>query len=181
MANLEREYIVPLRKEWLKSVRFKRAKKAARALKEFLAKHMKTDEENVKLSRWVNEELWERGIKNPPAKIKVKVSKDDKGIVHAELADLSERAKKIIAKDNERSEKLKSKKETEKKKEDEKKEVEKKADETVNEEEKSKAEEKKEEEKIMHEMDKPEEPKSTQPVHEHQAKKTKPFRTALKK
>ena len=37
---LERTYNVPLRKEWLKVPKYKRAKKAVTALRQFLVKHM---------------------------------------------------------------------------------------------------------------------------------------------
>ena len=58
---LERNYIVPLRKEFMKAPRYKRAKKAVNALKEFLKKHMKSD--NVKLGKNLNLEIWKNGIK----------------------------------------------------------------------------------------------------------------------
>jgi len=80
---VERTYNVPLRKAWLKVPRYMRTKKAAKALKEFLRKHMKS--EDVKIGKYLNEFLWRHGIKNPPHHVKVKCSKDDKGIVIAEL------------------------------------------------------------------------------------------------
>ncbi|MBU0471166.1 MAG: 60S ribosomal protein L31 [Nanoarchaeota archaeon] len=80
---LEREYNVPLRREWLKVPRHKRSKKAAKALREFLQKHMKSDD--VKLGMHVNEHIWKHGIKNPPHHVKVKVQKYDDGVVKAEL------------------------------------------------------------------------------------------------
>ena len=82
---MERTYNVPLRKEWLKAPKYRRAKKAGRALKEFLARHMKTDIENVKIGNYANLKIWERGIRNPPHHIKVNVKKDDEGIVRAEI------------------------------------------------------------------------------------------------
>ncbi len=86
MATVERTYTIPLRKEWLKSVKYKRAKKAVRAVREFLARHMKTDDENIRLGKYINLELWKHGIRRPPSRIKINVTKDDKGIVRAELA-----------------------------------------------------------------------------------------------
>jgi large subunit ribosomal protein L31e len=171
---LEREYIIPLRKEWLKAVGHKRAKKAIRAIREFLSKHMKS--EDVRIGKWLNQKIWERGITNPVGKVKVKATKDDKGIVKAELAELPEYAKKIEAKLKEKEEKLKSKKSEEK----EKKEEEKKAEEAAKEEVKEEEKEKKEEEKIMHKEMRKEET-SHLPKHEHMHEKTKPFRQALKK
>ncbi len=81
--TLERTYNVPLRKEYMKAPRWNRTKKAVTALRQFLAKHMKS--ENVLLSKELNEAVWKHGIKNPPHHIKVKAVKDEKGVVKAEL------------------------------------------------------------------------------------------------
>ena len=80
---LERVYVVPLRKEWLKAPNWRRTKKAVSALKDFAAKHMKA--ETVRLGKYINKELWKHGIQNPPHKVKVNCSKDDKGMVTVEL------------------------------------------------------------------------------------------------
>ena len=80
---LEREYIIPLRKEFQKAPKYKRAKKTIKALKEFLAKHMKSD--NIKIGKYLNLKVWEHGIKNPPHKLNVKVEKFDDGLIKAEL------------------------------------------------------------------------------------------------
>jgi|SaaInlStandDraft_5_1057022.scaffolds.fasta_scaffold176639_1 large subunit ribosomal protein L31e len=82
-AKLERVYTVPLRKEYQKVPRWRRTKKAVKALQQFLEKHMKSD--NVKLSSELNEELWKHGIKNPPHHVKVTVTKDKDGVVKADL------------------------------------------------------------------------------------------------
>ena len=105
---LEREYIVPLRQGWLKVPKYKRANKAVKTLKEFLARHMKVEERDlrkIKIDKWLNNEIWFRGIKKPPAKIKVKASKID-GVVKVELAEIPEKIKWKIQKEE------KAKKET---------------------------------------------------------------------
>lgn len=81
--KVERVYNVPLRKEFLKIQRWRRTERAVTALRNFLKKHMKT--EVVKISKEINEKLWEHGIKNPPHHIKVMVTKNDKGEAMAEL------------------------------------------------------------------------------------------------
>ncbi len=63
---LEREYNVPLRKEYLKTANWKRSKKASRALREFLIKHMKPEKDekgniHVKIGKYLNEKIWEFG------------------------------------------------------------------------------------------------------------------------
>jgi len=82
---IERTYNVPLRKEWLKAPKYRRAKKTVAALKEFLARHMKVDLENVKVGQYANLKIWENGIRNPPHHIAVNVTKDDEGKVFAEI------------------------------------------------------------------------------------------------
>jgi len=178
---LEREYIIPLRKEWLKAVKHKRAKKAVRAIKEFLAKHMKAEFENIKVGKWLNNELWRRGIKKPAAKIKVKAVKDEKGIVRAELFELPEFAKKIEAKLKAKEEKLKSKDKKEEKKIEEKKAQEQHAQvqsEAAKEEVKETTEEKEKkfEEKMIDKKVKPVE-KAHVPKDEHMHVKSKIMRT----
>jgi len=79
MTNeLRRDYNIPLRKEFLKVARFKKTKKAVKAVKEFAAKHMKVDIKNVLIGKQLNEELWKNGIKNPPHHVKVTILKDIK-------------------------------------------------------------------------------------------------------
>jgi large subunit ribosomal protein L31e len=88
---LEREYIVPLRKGWLKVPRYKRANKAVKTLKEFIVRHMKIydrDLRKVKIDELVNNEIRFRGMYKPLAKIKVKAKKYDDGIVRIELINL---------------------------------------------------------------------------------------------
>ncbi len=80
---LERTYTIPLRKGWLKAPRYRRAKKAVNTVKEFLIRHMKS--EDVRLGTHLNLEIWKHGMQNPPSRVKVNVSKDDKDVVRAEL------------------------------------------------------------------------------------------------
>lgn len=92
IVELEREYIVPLKKGVLNVPQYRRAKKAIRILKEFIVKHMKVrdrDLKKVKIDMYLNNELWFRGIKKPANKIKVKAKKIN-GIVYVELADVPE-------------------------------------------------------------------------------------------
>jgi len=95
---LERIYTIPLRSEWLKSVKYKRAKKAVRAIKEFLMRHMKAaDMDSVKIGKYLNLDLWKHSIKRPPSKVRVTATRDDKGIVWAELVDAPKDEKKVEA------------------------------------------------------------------------------------
>lgn len=81
---LERNYVIPLRMQTLKSPPYKKAKKAISTVKIFISKHMKT--KDVKIGHYLNLKIWEHGIRNPPNKVKVTAAKDDKGMVFVELA-----------------------------------------------------------------------------------------------
>ncbi len=83
VEKIERTYTIPLRREYLKVPRYRRTEKASRALRQFLAKHMKS--EAVKIGQHLNEFLWMHGMKNPPPRVKVNVVRIEDGTVYAEL------------------------------------------------------------------------------------------------
>jgi len=89
---IERTYNVPLRKEFQKVPRYKKTNKAVTAMKQFLVKHLKSD--NVKIGKSINEQIWKHGIKNPPHHVKITVTKDDKGEVKAELFGMKKKEDK---------------------------------------------------------------------------------------
>ncbi len=91
---MERTYVIPLRKSWLKTQRYKRAKRAINAVKEFLIHHMKSEE--ILIGSHLNLFIWKHGMKNPPCRVKVNVSKDDKGVVKAELFGAPVEVKKPV-------------------------------------------------------------------------------------
>ncbi|MBI4438348.1 60S ribosomal protein L31 [Candidatus Woesearchaeota archaeon] len=97
---MERIYNIPLRREFLKVPRYKRAKKAVSAVRSFLLRHMKAT--RVVIGSYLNSKLWERGIKNPPHHVKVNAVRDDKGVVIAELVGAP---KKVAEKPEQKKEK----------------------------------------------------------------------------
>jgi len=64
--------VIPLWKAWA-APRQKRAERSVNVLKEFLKKHLKS--ENILISSELNEILWKSGAKRPPRKLMVKVQK----------------------------------------------------------------------------------------------------------
>jgi len=80
---LERVYNVPLRREYLKAPNWKRTPKAVKALRQFISKHMKSDD--VLIGKYANLHLWKNGMKNPPHHVKVNAVKDDKGKVKVDI------------------------------------------------------------------------------------------------
>lgn len=79
----ERIYVIPLRKA-KRARRNRRSARAAKLVREFLQRHMKSEE--VKLGDDINRKLWERGAKRPVPRIRVKAVKKDDGSVEASLA-----------------------------------------------------------------------------------------------
>ncbi|MDY6930692.1 MAG: 50S ribosomal protein L31e [Halobacteriota archaeon] len=80
----ERIYTIPLRNA--RSVpRWKRSKRAVTEVRLFLLRHTKSDE--IKIDPAISERIWERGAERPPSRIRVKVAKDDDGVVEAKLAE----------------------------------------------------------------------------------------------
>ncbi len=87
---IEREYVIPLRDKVRPVPRYKKTPKAVKTVKEFLVRHMKIrdrDLKKIKIDPFLNEVLWFRGIKNPPHKIKIKVVKTGE-IVIVQAVDL---------------------------------------------------------------------------------------------
>lgn len=99
----ERIYTVPLRAEWLKGSSLKRAGRSTDTVRKFLSRHMKAG--TVKISGKLNARLWARGLKKPPASIRLKARMDKDGVVTAMLPE------EIIVKEEEKGkmEKLKEK------------------------------------------------------------------------
>lgn len=85
MSEMERIYTVPLGKAWI-AQKYRRAEKAIFVLKQFTERHMKPTD--IIIDPSVNEAIWARGIKNPPRKIRVKMTKDNEGVVLVELAEV---------------------------------------------------------------------------------------------
>lgn len=80
--ELSRVYTINLSKVWL-APRIRRTKRAINMIREFAQRHMKSDD--VKIDRSLNEVMWERGIRKPPRKIRVKMVKDEDDVVTVSL------------------------------------------------------------------------------------------------
>lgn len=86
MADILKEqvYVIPLR-DVKRAPRWKRSPRAIKEIREFLAKHMKS--EDIKLDKSINEKIWEHGCEKPPRKIRIRAMKFEDGQVQAELAE----------------------------------------------------------------------------------------------
>ncbi len=97
--DVERVYTVNLGKVLL-SPDNQRAKRAVNMIREFARHHMKI--EQIKLEEDVSHLLWSKGIKHPPRKIRVRMTKTDEGYVlvsiyEGEEESIKEEEKKIEA------------------------------------------------------------------------------------
>ena len=99
IEKVEKEYVIPLAKKCKVVPRYKKTNKAVRVIKEFLVRHMKIrdrDLKKIKIDNYLNEALWFRGIKKPPKKIKVRAVKESEKngeIVRVYLAEMPEKLK----------------------------------------------------------------------------------------
>lgn len=99
MTELKREYVVPLRQKCRTAPKWRRSKKAMSVLKDFIVKHMKTD--NVVIGNELNEKIWENGAKNPPGKVSVITLKKEFNGVEKALVNLAEAGIDSLVKENE--------------------------------------------------------------------------------
>jgi len=112
----EKIFTIPLREAFARG-RVHRAKDTSKLVREFLIKHMKS--ENVKIGKSINESLWKRGIQKPPRKIRIHAIKEE-NIVYAELMgieiktpskeEIKEKEKKKIEKEKKIKEERKERK-----------------------------------------------------------------------
>lgn len=77
-GTLSRIYTINLGKAWL-TPRYRRTDRVVNMIREFAEKHMKTNE--VKLDQELNRHVWKKGKANPPRKLRVRMTKDEDGIV----------------------------------------------------------------------------------------------------
>ena len=108
--KIEREYTIPLRDKCRPVPRYRKTPKSVKTIKEFLVRHMKIrdkDLKKIKIDSYLNEQLWIRGIKKPLHKVKVKAVMEG-DIVRVYSAALPEKIefkkKRLERKENEQKE-----------------------------------------------------------------------------
>ena len=80
--NLTRVYTINLGRAWL-TPQHKRTDRVINMIREFATKHMKSNE--IKLDQDLNRQVWTRGKTHPPRKVRVKMVKDEDGVVTVSL------------------------------------------------------------------------------------------------
>ena len=109
--TVERVYTINLGKVLL-SPNNQRAKRAINMIREFAIHHMKS--EDIKIEEDVSHLVWARGIRHPPRKIRVKLTKDDDGTVLISKYQEEKPKKEVVEKKpkSEKGEKVEEKSET---------------------------------------------------------------------
>jgi large subunit ribosomal protein L31e len=77
----EKIFTIPLRDVFVKP-RTKRAELAISYIKQFLVRHMKT--ENIRIGESINKEIWSRGIQKPPRRIRIHALKEE-DVIYTEM------------------------------------------------------------------------------------------------
>ena len=107
--ELERVYTINLGKALL-SVDTHRAPRAINMIKEFARHHMKTEE--IKIEEDLAHQIWSKGVRSPPRKIRVRMSKTDEGYVLVSPYADEKESKETPAKEVKKETPAKVKKET---------------------------------------------------------------------
>lgn len=103
--SVTRVYTINLGKAWI-SPQYRRTDRVVNMIREFAIKHMKSDD--IKLDQDLNRQVWSRGKTNPPRKVRVKMVKDEEGVVTVSsyedlpeaVATTTERAEAVEAKES---------------------------------------------------------------------------------
>jgi len=117
-----RDYIVPLEKAKLANYE-KKANKAILCLKRFLKKHLRCNDNEIKIMNEVNEFIWKRGKFHIPNKIPITIRNENNvAVVYLQGSKLLKEKPKIKKKEKkEKKEKVKEKEKKEKEEEEKEK------------------------------------------------------------
>lgn len=98
-------YVIPLKQVTSNKPRKGRAKKAIRAIKLFVKKHKRLNEDQIAISKEVNEKVWENGMFGIPKKIEVELKKiEEKTFVFLkDGTELKEKEKELKDKKKEKA------------------------------------------------------------------------------
>jgi large subunit ribosomal protein L31e len=101
-ATGEMIYTVNFRKAWI-TPQYRRTDRVINILREFAERHMKTDD--IKIDQYLNRYLWQRGKRNPPRRVRIRMTKDETDTVvislYEELKDRESRVSDTSSEDKE--------------------------------------------------------------------------------
>jgi ribosomal protein L31E len=93
--------------------RYRRTDRIVNVLKEKVAHYMKVDEDEVKISQKLNEQLWTVGKRSRLPRISVKVTKDAEGVITVKLPDEKEEEEEKKPKESKEAKEAKEEKKEE--------------------------------------------------------------------
>ena len=99
--ELERVYTINLGKVLLSQSQH-RAVRAINMIREFARHHMKVEE--IKIEEELAHQIWSKGVRNPPRKIRVRMSKTDEGYVLVSQYDEEIESKATAEKETKKNE-----------------------------------------------------------------------------
>ena len=94
--ELERVYTIPLGKVKISQSQH-RAVRAINMIREFARHHMKV--ETIKIDEELSREIWAKGVRNPPRKVRVRMSKTDEGFILVSRYDEDAESKVTLEKE----------------------------------------------------------------------------------
>ena len=102
--SITRVYTINLGKAWI-TPQYRRTDRVVNMIREFAIKHMKS--EDIKVDQDLNRQVWSRGKTNPPRKVRVKMVKDEDGVVTiSSYEDLPEAGRQQLKEPGSRSERI---------------------------------------------------------------------------
>ncbi|MDD2678671.1 MAG: hypothetical protein PHT91_01315 [Candidatus Nanoarchaeia archaeon] len=123
-----RQYNIRLKKDGLKAPQTERSKRAIVTIKKFIEKNTRAKRGNVLIGEELNNELWGKGIRNPPAKVSIFAQK-----LKGERVFVNLQGKPLKIETETKEEKKKAKKEKKLEQESKEKEAEKEENEKIKE------------------------------------------------
>ena len=106
--NSTRIYTVNLAKAW-DTPKYRRTDRVINIIKEFTQRHMQTNK--VKIDQDLNRDIWSRGKRNPPRKIRLRMIKedDDTVVVSSYIEEKSSLSEESVEESEEKAEKVEEK------------------------------------------------------------------------
>jgi large subunit ribosomal protein L31e len=106
--NSTRIYTVNLAKAW-DTPKYRRTDRVINIIKEFTQRHMQTNK--VKIDQDLNRDIWSRGKRNPPRKIRLRMIKedDDTVVVSSYIEEKSSLSEESVEESEEKVEKVEEK------------------------------------------------------------------------
>ncbi len=85
--EVEREYVIPLRRSQFAPSRRRRAGHALDTIRRFVMRHLHGEAKDVWIDPRLNELIWARGIQHIPRRVRVKAIRFEDGLIEVDLLE----------------------------------------------------------------------------------------------